>query len=104
MNSFALFGLWVRPDKRIRKANWRQKIRTWQGIQMAYDLAFDFYPRLIGLTRQTGLHKVHLRLGYEYAGRLPAMCDGETLYSYSLSRDMWKHRGEKPQLANGALH
>lgn len=81
------FSLWIRKDK-------RHSPEAWKSLQIAYNVVFDRYPVVIGYTRQPHLHAVHLKLGYEYAGRIPNIADRNTLYIYSMSREQWQNRRE----------
>ncbi len=78
-------GLWVRPDKRRSRAEWK-------AVQAAYGLFLDTYPALIGFTKQAELHSVHLKLGYRYAGSIKGMMDGGDIWAYELTREGWKNR------------
>src|SRR5215472_2199734 len=81
----AQFGVWVRPDKRSAPGVWRD-------LQQAYRMALEVYPVLFGYTRQPKLHAAHLKLGYEYAGKLPQAWGGQPVWIYALTREGWARR------------
>ncbi len=85
-----LFSTWVHPAKR----NFRDLKAVWSNLQIAYNVVFDRYPRVVGYTRQASLHAEHLKLGYEFCGRIPDIVDGKSVYIYSMSREQWANRKE----------
>jgi hypothetical protein len=80
-----VFSVWIRSDMRTKPSAWRD-------LRMAYDTIFQKYKRVVGYTRQPHLHAEHLKLGYEYCGRIPDIIDGNALYIYSMSREQWANR------------
>ena len=85
------FSTWIRKEQRTGASNLK---RAWANLQAAYNLVFDRHHRVIGTTLQTALHSEHLKLGYEYCGRVPDICGGKQVYIYSMSREQWQNRKE----------
>ena len=87
----ASFSCWVRADKRRARETWRE-------LQTAYTVALEVYPALIGATRQAALHSAHLRMGYEYRGKLVNALKDGPVYLYELSRAGWGGRRVTAQI------
>ncbi len=81
----AIFSLWIRENRR-RQPSARK------AMELSYQLALEAYPVLIGYTIQAGLHAIHLKLGYEYGGRVPGLIACQTVYCYYLTREGWARR------------
>lgn len=91
----ALFSLYVRPDCRRLQ-------RAWKEVEQAYETAFSVYPALVGQTRQPALHAIHLKMGYQFAGRLNHIFGGGPIFFYELDREHWRGRREAAKLIRGA--
>lgn len=81
------FSVWVHREKRHSPA-------AWSNLQIAYNVVFDRYRRVVGYTCQPNLHAEHLKLGYEFCGRVPDIIDAKGVYIYSMSREQWANRKE----------
>lgn len=81
----ALWDVWIRSNKRHTRS-------AIQAIELSYGLALERFPFLLGLTKQPNLHAIHLKLGYEYAGRIKQAIDGADMYAYQLTREGWHGR------------
>lgn len=91
----ALFSLYVRPECRC-------SLLAWKEVEQAYETALSVYPVLVGQTRQSALHAIHLKMGYTYAGRLNHVFAGGPVYFYELDREHWRARREAAKLVRGA--
>lgn len=76
----AEFGAWARKSQRGTKAHLAF-------MNEAYDKALSQYPVLIGLTKQERLHRLHLRMGYEFVGKVPTLFDGAPVLEYFMTRE-----------------
>ena len=78
--SGAEFGAWARKSVRGTKAHLAF-------MDEAYEHALSQYPVLIGRTKQEKLHRLHLRLGYEFIGIVPNLFDGSPVREYYMTRE-----------------
>jgi hypothetical protein len=77
--SGAEFGAWCRKSWRGTKAHLKF-------MDEAYERALSMYPVLIGRTKQEKLHRLHLRMGYEFVGVVPGLFDGSPVREYYMTR------------------
>lgn len=80
----AMVGGWARKDKRA-------SFHTWISFKKFTQAALGTYPVIIGLTRQAELHGLHIKLGYNYVGDIPALFDGSPVRVYTMSRQEKEH-------------
>ena len=75
----AIFGIWVRPDKR------RSKDMVYMASE-AYTRALQKYKLLIGYTKRP-LQKMHQKMGYRLQGKIPGLWNGEDVQIWTLRRE-----------------
>ena len=79
------FGLWIREDKRHSSS-------TLKLVYEAYDKAFDVYPVLLGVSKQSDLRKIHEHLGYVFNAEVPNVWDGQPAQFYYLTKEAYYGR------------
>jgi len=89
--SGAFFGAWVREEQ-------RKGIKQFTFIRQAYKWALEFFPVLIGVTKQPELHDLHIALGYQYVGKIEHLFDDDPAMLYMLDREHFYGRRRRKDL------
>lgn len=106
--SGAFLGFWSRADQRKGVGQIAFAHRVLQRALRAYSV-------IIGITRRSELHKIHLALGYKLMGEgIPKLFDGKTAFVYVLTQESYdvrkqhrfriKHVIEPLRADDGAVH
>jgi hypothetical protein len=84
----AFFSLWAHPTR-------KNKRRGLELLHKAYEIGFEHYPVLIGITKQKRLLDGHKRLGYTLLGAIPFLFSGEDTYVLYLTKEAWQSARDK---------
>lgn len=83
--SGALWGLWIRQDKRASGA--REGLRI---IRDSLEIALESFPVVVNIARSDEVVAKTLKLGYTYLGVIPQLFDGEDCRVMFLTRESFE--------------
>ena len=79
-------GAWIRKDRRGSKP-------ALKAIDHFYDeIVLPKASCAIGLTKQRGLHDLHIKLGYTYVDEFPGVFDGDSVFVYKMTKESRANR------------
>lgn len=78
--SGAFFGTWIRKDRRALPS-------AYAFVRHAQLAALETFPVLLGITKQSKLHDIHIAMGYELVGQVPALFDKSDAWVYKLTKE-----------------
>ena len=78
----AFMNYWARKNMRTTQKHYKCS-------RFIYDMATEYFPVVVGVTRHEGLLRIHRKIGYNILGQIPKVLDGEDAWLVYLTRGNW---------------
>jgi hypothetical protein len=89
MLSAACVGIWLAPRSRL-------DTEVYRAVQIIYYTLFQAYPVNVGITKRKKLLTTFEYLGYNIAGEIPGLLDGEPTWIVHLSKESFENSKLNP--------